>query len=158
MEENKLFNELYFIKYQIQNDLNILKNLQNDLKLKNLNEANKNLLETICLVKSEYQINLEKVEKENLNYVQEVAHQGNIIVEKENQIKILKEKLSDFAEENKIINFKFVELKSNLLINTFYVIEENIKLINSLDADKKSKEIEVMNKVFLKNYFENKYK
>jgi hypothetical protein len=158
MEENKLFNELYFIKYQIQNDLNILKNLQNDLKLKNMNDTNKNLLETICLVKSEYQMNLEKVEKENLNYIEELAHQGNIIVEKENQIKILKEKLSDFAEENKIMNFKFVELKSNLLINTFCVLEENIKLINSLDADNKSKEIEVMNKVFLKNYFENKYK
>ena len=119
MEENKLFNELHFIKYQIQNDLNILKNLQNDLKLKNMNEINKNLSETICLVKSEYQMNLEKVDKENLNYVQEFARQGNIIVEKENQIKILNEKLTDFAEENKMMNFKYVELKSNLLIILF---------------------------------------
>jgi len=121
MEEYKLFDELFLIKYQIENDLNILNSLQKDIKFKNLNEINKNLSETICIVKGEYEMNLEKVERENVNNVKELTRQGNIIVEKESQIKMLREKLSDLAEENKIINFKLTELKSNILINYSHV-------------------------------------
>lgn len=113
-EELKIFEELNLIKSKIDNDLNVIKNLEYDSKIKSINQYNKQLFERLNeqekiieegknKIQNDYislntklkNLNDEIDEKNNvINELScKIENQDNYILQKENYIKEIEGKI-----------------------------------------------------------------
>ncbi len=119
MEEIKLFNQLNFLKNEIEKDLSVLNTLQCDLMLKDVYEKNRTMCEKLTCSQNEFEVKIEEFKNENLRLEKELEKKANFIFDKESQIKRLNENIKDILEENKRINLNNCDLKSNGFIYCF---------------------------------------
>jgi len=115
MEEFKLFNELYLIKYEIERDLDAINKMQCDEKLKSIIGKNRELENEMLLIKQGFDFEIQEKISENLSLNNEIERRGEIIEERDGKIRKLNDTLKDLIDENNRINVEFNNLKGILL-------------------------------------------
>lgn len=115
-EELKIFEELNMIKSKIDNDLNVIKNLEYDSKIKSINQYNKQLFD-------------------KLNEQEKIIEEGKNKIENDyiNLDSTLKSLNNEINEKNGIINelnFKIEDQNNNIIQKENYIKDlEGIKLL-----------------------------
>ena len=145
MEEIKLFEELNNINRKIDFDLNLIKTIEYEIKIKSTNLCNKQLFE-----KLDEQGKI--IEKEKGSFFNDFQKANNEIKSLQD-ILYDKEKVID-SQSNEIDD---VKRKYYISENKIKELENKINLFESKIINKKNQEIlEEKNKEFLRKLFENK--
>jgi hypothetical protein len=145
MEEIKLFEELNILNRKIDFDLNFIKTIEYEIKIKSTNLCNKQLFE-----KLDEQGKI--IEKEKGSFFNDFQKANNEIKSLQD-ILYDKEKVID-SQSNEIDD---VKRKYYISENKIKELENKINLFESKIINKKNQEIlEEKNKEFLRKLFENK--
>ena len=116
MEEIKLFNELNFLKNEIEKDLTVLSTLQCDMMLKDAHEKNRELSEKFRSTQNELEFKIEELKKEISGLEKKLEKKEKILSERDEQILGMNDNLKLTIEENQRLNLNFRELKGKFLL------------------------------------------
>ena len=116
MEEFKLFNELNFLKNEIEKDLTVLNTLQCDMMLKDAHEKNRELTEKLRSSHNELEFKIDELKKEISGLEKKLEKKEKILTEKEEQIRGINDNLKLTIEENQRLNWNNCELKGKVLL------------------------------------------
>jgi len=95
VEEFKIFEELNSIKSKIDFDLNVIKNLEYDSKIKSTNQYNKQLFERLNEQEKIIEVGKNKIENDNKSLDSNLKNLNNEIEEKNNLINELNYKIEN---------------------------------------------------------------
>jgi len=116
MEEIKLFNELNFLKNEIEKDLTVLSTLQCDMMLKDINEKNRELSEKLRSSQNELEFKIDELKKEIFGLEKKLEKKEKILSEREEQIRRINDNLKLTIEENQRLNWNNCELKGKFML------------------------------------------
>lgn len=114
MEEIKLFDELNFIKNEIEKDLNNLDKIQNDLKIRVVYDNNKELSDRVCMLTNDYNLKISELKNHNLSLEKEIVKVNSNLGEKDKEIIQMKENMKNLIEENKNLLTSLNKIKSKI--------------------------------------------
>jgi ribosomal protein S3 len=119
MEAFNLFNQLNYIKNEIDEDLGRLRILQKDLQLRSVNDNNKELEDRVRLLDSEYFRRDEESKKIRDELKIQVIRCEEVIGNKDREIYLLNEKMKELMQDNKVFEINLNTLKSKIKLNFF---------------------------------------
>ena len=111
MEEIKLFDELNFIKYEIEKDLNTLEKIENHLKLKIVYDNNKELSDRVFNLTNDYNNRINELKCHNTYLERDHSKINEILNDKDKEISRLKLGMKDIIDENKNLQISLSRLK-----------------------------------------------
>jgi ribosomal protein S3 len=119
MEAFNLFNQLNYIKNEIDEDLGRLRILQKDLQLRSVSDNNKELEDRVRLLDSEYFRRDEESKKIRDELKIQVIRCEEVIGDKDREIYLLNEKMKELMQDNKVFEINLNTLKSKIKLNFF---------------------------------------
>src|SRR5690349_20401882 len=113
MEEIKLFEDLNFIKNEIEKDLNTLEKIQTDLKLRVVYDNNKELSDRVYILTNDYNARINELKNENSSLEKEISKLNNQLNDKHTEVLKIKENMKNLIEENKNLMSSLNNIKGN---------------------------------------------